>query len=113
MQPHHKNGHWFARQSNLGQKSQFLWKCNIFSKNIWEGAVRGAGREAAAALLGQCPVPRPYSVGLVSNSASPRTSCETDFPSLYCLVVSVCVRGIFPNECPNLSSMQLACFFLP
>lgn len=45
-------------------------------------------------------------IWLASDPASPRTFCRTDFLSTFCLVDSVSVCGLFPNEYHNISNMQ-------
>lgn len=45
-------------------------------------------------------------IWLASDPASPRTFCRTDFLSTFCLVDSISVCGLFPNEYHSISSMQ-------
>ena len=47
-----------------------------------------------------------WEVNESSDPASPRTFCRTDFLSTFCLVDSVSVCGLFPNEYHNISNMQ-------
>ena len=45
-------------------------------------------------------------IWLASDPASPRTFCRTDFLSVFCLVDSISVCGLFPNEYHSISTMQ-------
>lgn len=45
-------------------------------------------------------------IWLASDPASPRTFCRTDFLPTFCLVDSISVCGLFPNEYHSISTMQ-------